>query len=291
MQRTVPLGATVHGDGDVSDDERGGCLPSSRFSTRPPRSSRYPSSARLDWPTRPASLALINAFRSRSSIDHHEALREAWTVTAETGSVTVRAADACGVSRASERHRYASHLGPRRALTPRTACGATRVRTTTRRRGPRSRVRRRSSSSRRTPSSPSASAWGGGARNAFRVVVLRPRRAASLRSTGVAAEQMTEILPPWPAFHLELTDSPIAIRDPVVGGQAATDRVDVQYSHASHKPARVYDSRVHCIGNVASAVQRLRSELDQRQARLRRSRAMRTPPRRRRRRTRARGRC
>lgn len=72
----------------------------------------------------------------------------------------------------------------------------------------------------------------------FPRVVLGPRRAASLMSTGVAAEQMTEILPPWRAFLVELADSPVTVRDPFVGGLAPIDRVEVHFStHHEGQPA------------------------------------------------------
>lgn len=73
---------------------------------------------------------------------------------------------------------------------------------------------------------------------AFPRVVIGPRRAASLMSTGVAAEQMVAILPPWKAFLVELTDSPLSIRDPAVNGAAPIDRIEVHYStHHAQRPA------------------------------------------------------
>ncbi|MBX3216928.1 MAG: hypothetical protein KF850_33155 [Labilithrix sp.] len=62
-------------------------------------------------------------------------------------------------------------------------------------------------------------------------VVLGPRRAASLMATGVAAEQMSMVVPPWRAFLVEIADSPVVIRDPhAPDGSAPIDRLEVQYS-------------------------------------------------------------
>jgi hypothetical protein len=76
--------------------------------------------------------------------------------------------------------------------------------------------------------------WSGQWRSVgFPRVVIGPRRAAVLMATGVSAEQMPEVTPPWPAFFIELTDSPIAI-NLVAGGTAPIDRLAVHYTSQHH---------------------------------------------------------
>lgn len=71
----------------------------------------------------------------------------------------------------------------------------------------------------------------------FPRVVVGPRRAAVLMATGIRAEQMPDVVPPWPAFLVELTDSPIQI-NLVNGGTSPIDRIEVHYaSHHTGAPA------------------------------------------------------
>lgn len=68
----------------------------------------------------------------------------------------------------------------------------------------------------------------------FPRVVAKPRLSASLMATGIAREQMVDVLPPWRAFVIEIVDSPLTLA--AAGSKVAhpIDRVEVHYSTHHH---------------------------------------------------------